>query len=54
MLVDILNILLCKWVMLMNNRMLGGKGYHLCHCSTQNLPGGVEQNSKETCHDNDL
>jgi len=31
-----------------------GKGHHLCHCSTQNLPGGVEENCNGTCHDSDL
>jgi len=54
MLIDKLNILPCKWVMQINDRMLGGKGHHLCHCSIQNLPGVFEENCNETCHDSDL
>lgn len=54
MLIDKLNILPCKWVMQMNDRMLGGQGHHLCHCNTKNLPGGVEENCNETCYDSDL
>jgi hypothetical protein len=53
MLTDKLNILLCKWVMKWNDRMLEEKAI-ICHCSTQNLPGGVEENCNETCHDSDL
>jgi hypothetical protein len=54
MLIDILNILPCKQVMQMTDRMLGGKGHHLCQCTTQNLPGGFEENCNKTCHDSDL
>jgi hypothetical protein len=54
MLIDILNIFPCKKVMQMNARMLGGKGHYLCQCTAQNLPGGLEENCNETCHDSDL